>query len=203
MTAASRNAGLVLAAGASTRYEGGDKLLMPFKGGTVVGASVRAAFASMLDPVIVVLGFQARQVREALHDQGVRFIENPRYAEGIGTSLAAGAGELIRDSSVAAAVILLADEPGISPAVIRVVIDAWRDTGSAAVRAAYLDRPGHPVVVDRSLFPLLLRCEGDRGLAAALRREGLPLHTVTIEGPAPVDIDTCEDFERAVRDRGG
>ena len=202
MTAGGRIAGLVLAAGASTRYGGGDKLLLPFDGGTVVGASVRAAFAARLDPVLVVLGFRARQVREALGHQAARYIENPRYAEGIGTSLATAAAELIHDPSVAAAVILLADEPGVSSAVVRVVIDEWRDTGSTAVRAVYLDRPGHPVLVDRSLFPLLLRCEGDRGLSAALRREGLPFHTVAIDDRAPVDIDTSEDYERAVRGRG-
>ena len=195
-------AGLVLAAGASVRHRGGSKLLLPFDGITVVGASVRAPETAGLRPIVVVVGHRADEVREAVGEEEVEFVENPRYREGVAGSLAAGIHHVAADSDVAAAAILLGDEPGVSPAVISDVAEAWRGAGAPIARAVYRDRPGHPVIVDRSLFALLQGCEGDRGLSAILDRRGLGFLPVHIDLKAPVDIDTPADYRRAIRDGG-
>jgi len=195
-------AGLVLAAGASVRHRGGSKLLLPFDGITVVGASVRAPETAGLRPIVVVVGHRADEVREAVGEEEVEFVENPRYREGVAGSLSAGIHHLAAGSDVAAAAILLGDEPGVSPAVISDVAEAWRGAGAPIARAVYRDRPGHPVIVDRSLFALLQGCEGDRGLSAILDRRGLGFLPVHIDLKAPVDIDTPADYRRAIRDGG-
>lgn len=195
-------AGLVLAAGASVRHRGGLKLLLPFDGITVVGASVRAPVTAGLRPIVVVVGHRAEEVRAAVGEEEVEFVENPRYGEGVAGSLSAGIHHLAADSDVAAAAILLGDEPGVSPAVIRDVAEAWRGAGAPVARAVYRDRPGHPVIVDRSLFALLQGAEGDRGLSAILDRRGLGFLPVHVDLKAPVDIDTPADYRRAIRDRG-
>ncbi len=193
-------AGLVLAAGASLRHPGGSKLLLPFDGITVVRASVRAAVTAGLRPIVVVVGHRAEEVSAAVGEEEVELVDNPRYQEGVAGSLSAGFRRLAARSDVEAAVILLGDEPGVSPAVIRHVADAWRG-GEPVARAVYRDRPGHPVIVDRSLFPLLQDGEGDRGLSAVLDRGGLGFLPVHIDLKAPVDIDTPADYRRALRDR--
>lgn len=197
-----RVAGLVLAAGVSARHPGGSKLLLPFDGITVVGASVRAPLAAGLWPVVVVVGHRAREVRAALGEEAVEFVENPRYREGVAGSLSVGIRHLTADSDVEAAAILLGDEPGVSPAVIRDVADAWRRDGAPVVRAVYRDRPGHPVILDRSHFTMLEGATGDRGLGAILDRRRLDFRPVHIDLQAPVDIDTPVDYQRAIRDRG-
>ncbi len=198
-------AGLVLAAGASVRHPGGSKLLLPFDGITVVRASVRVPVTAGLRPIVVVVGHRAEEVRAAVGqevgEEEIEFVANPRYREGVAGSLSAGISCLAGRSDVEAVVILLGDEPGVSPAVIRDIADAWRG-GAPVARAVYRDRPGHPVIVDRSLFTLLQVGEGDRGLSAVLRRRGLGFLPVHIDLEAPVDIDTPADYRHAIRDRG-
>jgi molybdenum cofactor cytidylyltransferase len=195
-------AGLVLAAGASVRHRGGSKLLLPFDDITVVRASVRAPVTAGLRPIVVVVGHRAGEVRAAVGKEEVEFVDNPRYREGVAGSLSAGVRHLAARSDVEAAAILLGDEPGLAPAVIRDVADRWRGSGAPVARAVYRDRPGHPVIVARSLFPLLEGGEGDRGLSAVLDRRGLGFLPVHIDLKAPVDIDTPADYRRAIRDRG-
>lgn len=198
-------AGLVLAAGASVRHPGRSKLLLPFDGSTVVRTSVRVAATAGLRPVVVVIGHRAEEVREAvgaaMGDEEIEFVENPRYREGVASSLSVGLGRLAVRSNVEAAAILLGDEPGVSPAVIRDVADAWCG-GAPVARAVYRDRPGHPVIVDRSLFTILQGGEGDRGLSVVLGLRGLDFLPVHIDLEAPVDIDTPADYRRAIRDGG-
>jgi molybdenum cofactor cytidylyltransferase len=196
-----RVAGLVLAAGASLRHPDPFKLLLPFGPETIVGSSVRAALAAGLDPLVVVLGHRAAEVQQAVDAEDALFVENPRYAEGVGTSLAAGVRRLVEDETVEGLAILLADEPGVSPAVIGSVVEAWRRSAAALLRAVYRDRPGHPILVHRSVFGLLERAEGDEGLAGVLRKEGLRFHPVHVDLSAPVDIDTPEDYARVVSGR--
>lgn len=197
MTRSDRVAGLVLAAGTSSRHPASLKLLLPFGAGTVVGSSVGAALEADLAPVLVVVGHRSAEVRRAVNRSDVLFVENPRYETGVGGSVAAGIRHLAADTAVGGCAILLADEPEISPSVIRHVVRAWRDTGAAVVRATYRDRPGHPVVLDRSVFDLLARAEGDEGLSGILRREKMPCEAVHVDRVAPTDIDTPEDYERA------
>ena len=195
--AAARVAGILLAAGGSTRYPGGAKLLLPFGAGTVVDASALAALAAGLAPLVVVTGHRSAEVRRALAGKDVRFVENLDYAEGVGTSVAAGIREIAAEEDVGAAVILLGDEPGVAPEVIRSLTETWRRVGVAAARAVYRDRPGHPVIVDRRLFPALEGAAGREGVADLLGSAGLALEEVSIDAPAPVDIDTPADYRAA------
>ncbi len=196
-------AGLVLAAGGSLRYGRESKLLLPFGDLTVVGASVRAAVTAGLEPVVVVVGDDAEEVRAAVSravgERAARVVENRRWPEGIGTSLAVGATELAADPVPAAIAILLADEPDVSPSIIRAVTRAWAAARLPVAAAVYRDRPGHPVVADRSLLPLLERAAGDFGLRTVLATEKIAIHAVAIDRPAPTDIDEPDDYERALR----
>lgn len=197
-----RIAGLVLAAGSSVRHPGGSKLLLPFGGVTVVRASVRAPLTAGLRPVVVVVGHRAKEVRAAVGEEDVELVENPLYRDGIAGSVSAGIRHLAPDPDIDAAVILLGDEPGVSPGVIRDVVDDWRRAGPPGTRAVYRDRPGHPVILDRSLFNMFEETTGDRGLSAILDRRGLGFRSVQIDLQAPVDIDTPEDYRRAIQDPG-
>lgn len=190
-------AGVVLAAGGSSRWGPGTKLLAPVpEGGTVVGAAVRAARRAELEPVVAVLGHRADEVREALPG-GVETVRNPDWASGRSGSLATGLRAAARPA-VAAAVVLLGDEPGVRPEVVRAVRAAWRESGAEAVRARYRDRPGHPVLFARSCFGELEELEGDGGARAWLERAaaGGRVHTLRVDARGPLDVDTPDDHRR-------
>lgn len=200
MSETSAIAGLILAAGTSSRLAGGSKLLLPFGSGTLVAAPVRAALEAGLAPVLVVLGHRAAQVRAALEeavDADLRFAVVREPDGGQGASLAAGVSELAGEEDVAAIAVLLGDEPGIRPDAIRRVCRAWRP-GGPAVRARYRDRPGHPVVFGREWFGALSGLAGDEGAARLFRDRPGCVREIVLDEEAPVDVDTRPDYERAL-----
>lgn len=203
MTAgAARVAALVLAGGESTRF-GSTKQLAEHRGIPLVAHATRAALDAGLDHVIVVVGHDAKDVADELRvqqpDEPVQIVHNAEYTEGIASSLRAGLRSL--DSDVACAVVLLADEPNVTPDAIRAVVAAWRRSDLPIARARYGDRPGHPVALDRSVWGRALALRGDAGVREIIRTRPELVHDVAIEGPAPVDIDRPEDFDRLRRGR--
>lgn len=195
-------AGLVLAAGSGSRMEGGFKLLLPWQGEAVVRAPAATAAAAGLDPVLVVVGHRADDVRRALEGTDARPVENPAWEEGQATSLAAGIRAVRTATAAEAAVVLLGDEPGVLPEDVAAVVDAWRRSGAPAVRAVYRDRPGHPVLVDRSRFEALEALEGDRGARGWLCGPSDQVTAVRRDRPAPVDVDTRPAYRAARREAG-
>ena len=186
-------AGVVLAAGASTRF-GGQKLLAPLDGTPVVRWSVEALLAADLAEVVVVLGRDAVEVRAAVVGLPVRCVVNPAYGEGMSTSLRAGIGAL--GSVVRAAVVALGDQPRVGPAVVRALCDAYRHTRQPLVVPSYAGARGNPVLVDRSLFGELLAVTGDEGARGVIARDPARVHRVEFPFAMPLDVDTHVDLER-------
>lgn len=197
-----RVAGVVLAAGLSSRMEDRFKLLLPYGDGTVVGSVVRTTLAAGLDPVLIVAGHRAAELRRALGETGARVVENPDYREGMGGSLAAGVRALRRETEVIAAAVLLGDEPGVRTETIRAAVAAWRESDAPVLRTDYRDRPGHPVVFSRPTFPLLAGLRGDRGPAELLVSGRSEVARLEIDLPAPVDVDTPEAYRAALAESG-
>jgi len=204
-----RVAAVVLAAGTSSRAAADQKLLLPLDGGPVVAGPVRAALASGLEPVVVVTGHRADDVRRAVEAateiadrERVRFVHNPRYAEGQGTSVARGLREVRTATDAAAAAVLLGDEPGLRPEAVRRTVAAWRRGASAdppkVVRARYRDRPGHPVVFPRGLFAAVEASGGEDGPRSWLARNPDRVEEVRRPEEGPSDVDTAGDYRRLV-----
>jgi molybdenum cofactor cytidylyltransferase len=150
--------GIVLAAGAGTRF-GGRKQLAELDGRPLLEHAVRAMTATPVGRVIVVLGALVEEVTATVDLHGAEPCTCERWDEGQAASLACGLAEL---SDCEAVVVTLGDQPRMSPDAIRRVISA-RDGESAAVRATYLGVPGHPVLLERALFESFRNVTGDHG----------------------------------------
>jgi molybdenum cofactor cytidylyltransferase len=151
--------GIVLAAGAGTRF-GGAKQLAEFEGRPLLEHAVRAMTESSVDKVVVVLGAGADDVAGAVNLHGAEAVACARWEEGQAASLACGLAEL---EACEAVVVTLGDQPRLSPDAIRRVI-AERGQGAAAVRATYHGEPGHPVLLEHELFDRLRDVTGDHGV---------------------------------------
>jgi CTP:molybdopterin cytidylyltransferase MocA len=150
--------GLVLAAGAGTRF-GSAKQLADLDGRPLLEHSILAMVASPVGRVVVVLGSGAEEVLANVDLHGADPVVCARWSEGQSASLASGLAEL---SACDAVVVTLGDQPFVSPDAIRRVIAA-RGDGAAAVRATYNGAPGHPVLLERPLFERMRDVSGDHG----------------------------------------
>lgn len=194
-------AALVLAAGRSSRM-GSNKLLEDLHGKPVVRHVVEAALASRAGPVFVVTGHQAPDVAVALAGLDVTFVHNPRFAEGMATSLQVGV-DAVPDSS-AAALVMLGDMPLVSPAAINRLVDNLAGSVTARAVVPVADgRRANPVVIARSLFGAVAKLSGDVGARKLLDQAGDDVIEVMVtdEGVL-IDVDTPEALAKARRLQG-
>lgn len=159
-------------------------------------AVAEIALAVRLEEVIVVTGNAGNEVAAALADLPVRIVPNPLVAAGQSMSLRTGIAAL--SPNVAAAVILLSDQPFVTTAIIEALIDAWLDTGSPIVTPVFAGTRGNPVLFDRSVFAELLAIEGDQGARSVIARNPARVHCVHFDDDRPLlDIDTPESYAHA------
>lgn len=183
-------AGLLLAAGGARRF-GSQKLVADVRGEPLVRHAARALLAST-DAVTVVTGWESAAVRVALAGLDVAAIDNADWALGLATSLRAGITAL--PAACEAAVVMLGDQPGVEPRVVREVIARWRASGKAIVSASYEGTRAHPVLFARSVFPELLALDGDAGARLLIERSPDRVAYVEVSAPVPRDVDTEDDL---------
>jgi molybdenum cofactor cytidylyltransferase len=189
-----RVAAVVLAAGEARRY-GRLKQLQPWDGGTLLTRAVDTALASRAEPVIVVLGHRAEECRAALGERPVRVVVNPDWAQGQSSSMQAGLASLTGNTG--AVVFHLADQPGVTPAVIDALITRYSATLAPVVWPEYHGQRGNPVLFDRVAFAALQQVSGDVGgkpVLQAYARAGLAEHVSVGEPGVLMDIDRPKDL---------
>jgi len=187
-------AAVVLAAGSSTRM-GQNKLLLDLGGETVVRRAVRAAVEAGVDKVVVVLGHEAERVGAALAGLPCLTVINADHAEGVGTSLRLGVSKAAAEAG--AIVVVLADMPFVTPAMIRTVVERYRATGAPLVVSRYGAVEAPPNLYDRALFTELVSTPGERCAKQVLRRHEHEAVFVAWPEEALRDIDVDEDYEWA------
>jgi nicotine blue oxidoreductase len=210
-SAATPCAGLLLAAGAGTRM-GGPKALVELDGRLLVERGVAVLREAGCDPVVVVLGASADEVRHRADLPAARIVDNPNWAEGQAASLRiglVGVADEDDESPAEAVVVALVDQPAIPPAVIRRLMDAWRGGAGPAVIAAYHGEPRNPVLLDRRVWAdVAANVEGDEGARLWLReiRRDHPEQIVLVECSDigdPLDLDTPADLDALASARAG
>ena len=187
-----RIAGLVLAAGRSTRMGGPNKLLEEINGKPLVRIVAEQALASRASPVIVVTGHQRERVERVLAGLPVTVVHNPDFADGLSTSLKAGIKAVPPDAD--GAIVTLGDMPQVSAKLIDRLIAAFDPERGALVVIPTIDgKRGNPVLWARRFFPDLLAVEGDIGARHLIAGYAEAVAEVAIEDAAALtDIDTPE-----------
>jgi molybdenum cofactor cytidylyltransferase len=188
--------GLVLAAGGSRRL-GQPKQLLPWKGATLLDHTLGTARACGFDQLLCVLGGGADAVREQVDLSGAEVVVNDHFGEGCSSSIAAALAAV--DPRAGVLVLLLGDQPGVTPGTVAALLAGRGDAPLAACR--YEDGRGHPLAFARSTFPHLSQLHGDKGVWKLLDRRADEVADVPVSGLIPRDVDTWEDYHAALMDR--
>lgn len=180
---------VVLAAGEGARF-GGPKQLAELDGRPLL-EHVLAAVAAVpaIERMVVILGARADDILARIDLHGAEAVVSGSWAEGQAASLRAGLATL---DDVEAVLILLGDQPGITPDAIEAVLAHF--DGSRPLRAVYDGQPGHPVVMPRALIPRAMELEGDAGARELLEDAGVRRVEVG-HLCRPLDVDTPADLD--------
>ena len=188
-------AGLILAAGLGRRF-GGAKLVARLRGRPLVSYALdvagRGRAAGLLSDLRIVVGPGDEVVTRLARHAGAEPLVNPAPAHGLSSSLRLGLGAL----HAGAALVLLADQPLVRLDVVAVLVAAWHERLGLLIRPRYArspDEPGHPVLLDRSLWPLADRLEGDAGIGRLLDPGAPGAAFIDVPGSNP-DVDTPADL---------
>ena len=176
--------GLVLAAGAGSRFGDSPKQLADLHGRPVLQHVVDAALAS-LPRVVVVLGHAADEIRAAVDFKTAEIVECPNWADGLAASLRCGLQTTGDEGRV---ILLLGDQPQVD----RSLVERF-SREPAGSRASRNGAPGHPAVLGPAEIAAAKQLTGDEGLKA------LRWRLIEVDRPLR-DIDTQEDLEDVRRE---
>ena len=185
-------AALVLAAGRSARMGGANKLFAEVDGVPLLLRAVNAALASAAASVTVVLGHEAEKAEALLAGRRVNLVRNPDYAQGMSTSLAAGIAALPAEAE--AAVVLLADMPGVNAAHVDRLIAAFDPRQPSIVVPMHAGRRGNPILWPRAFFDAMQAVSGDQGARGLLAQHAARIATVEMDDAIHADVDTPDDL---------
>lgn len=188
-------AAIVLAAGSSSRM-GRPKLLLRLGGKSLLRRTVDELERAPVDYIVVVLSGAVPELEAELAGTRARAVINPRYREGMSTSLLAGMEALPADTE--AVVVTPADMPFLRAEAVARLVECFRRGSRPILVAEAGGIRGSPALFHRSVFPLVQQVTGDVGARDVVRQNPHLVEVITFEDPGMMrDVDTWDDFEAA------
>jgi molybdenum cofactor cytidylyltransferase len=186
---------VVLAAGESKRM-GQTKQLLPWGATTVLGQVLQNLKASSIHDSVVVSGNEADSVEAVALAEGVEAVHNAQYASGeMISSLKTAVSQL--PPNIEAILVVLADQPLVTPAIIDQLLTAYRQGQGDIVAPVYDGQRGNPVLISRRFFPDLMALPPGSAPRDLLKQHTKALHLVEIGDEAVlVDLDNEETYMR-------
>jgi molybdenum cofactor cytidylyltransferase len=183
---------VILAAGLSRRMDGPNKLLQPWRGRPLIAHACATAASLNLRDCVVVTGRDALDIANLATAVGVRTVHNPAFADGLGSSIAAGASAI--STGLLGIFIVLGDMP---------LIDREDYAGLAAAFAygriiipEYQGMRGHPVLFCASFRGKLQNLSGDEGARSIVNAHKTAVLDLALLNPGVLaDFDKPQDFQ--------
>lgn len=179
---------------------GRPKLLLPFGGGTVVGATVAALRGGGVRRVVLVVappeqGGGAADLAAWGRGQGLVVAVNPRPERGMLSSVQAGIEALGPAGGGEAILVCPADLPRLRPATVRRLVAAGRESGRPLAVPSWRERRGHPLLIAAEVVPEIAGLDPAVGLRQLLDRHRQEIFTLPVDDPGVLtDLDTPEDY---------
>lgn len=192
-----RIVGLIVAAGYSSRM-GTFKPLLPLGGKTVIEVAVDSLRMAGVADIRIVVGYRAAELYPVLDQLQVDIIENPKYSQGMFSSVVAGLKTFAGDAE--AFFLLPGDTPVIRRHSIKDVVREYRKTNAAVVYPVFNGERGHPPLINATCFDRILSGDGADGLRGILNEyEADSVDVPVADQGILLDMDTMEDFNQLTR----
>ncbi|TAE56144.1 MAG: nucleotidyltransferase family protein [Nostocales cyanobacterium] len=186
---------IILAAGASTRM-GSPKQLLNYQGENLVNRTIKKAIASVCDPVILVLGANAENIRHQIHESKITIIENQDWNLGMSASLKCGITEINTNyPHLEAVIITVCDQPFLEVEIINKLVISYQETNKPIIACEYADTLGVPVLFSKKYFQKLANLTQDMGARKLIKTYKSDVFSI----PFPlgkIDIDTPQDYQQ-------
>jgi molybdenum cofactor cytidylyltransferase len=187
---------VVLAAGLSRRM-GTQKLLLPFGGTSLIGHVVDRVLQSEVERVNVVVGPHSEAIVAALEGRPVSLVINPCPEAEMLDSVRCGLRALTAEGD--AVLLVLGDQPGLSPTLVNQLANAWRASGKLIAVPTHGGKRGHPLLFSTRFCPEILERYDDTGLRGLLRGHPDEVHEFHVSEPGILlDVDRPEDYRLAL-----
>ena len=189
---------MILAAGESKRMKS-SKLLLPFAEKTIIETVIDNVISSEADKTLVVLGAEQKRIEDKIQKYQVDTIVNRDYKKGMLSSVQLGFKTIPDEAE--AVLVLLGDQPSISPSIIDKIIDAFRSSKKGIILPTYENDRGHPVLIDLKYRGEVESLSPEVGLRGVVYGHPEDIHEVEVDDPSILrDIDTLEDYEKELFD---
>jgi molybdenum cofactor cytidylyltransferase len=186
---------LILAAGESKRMHG-IKQLLPWKNTSLLGNAIEQALQSKGDQVYVVLGANTNRIAPTLAHYNIQTIENKKWKNGLGNSIAAGVNYIKENQAHYDAILItLADQPLIDAAYYNLLIDTYSQKQAKIIASETNNSPCVPAIFDALYFEKLSQLDQDKGAKEIL----IAAHKEVYRLPAAanlMDVDTTSAYKK-------
>jgi molybdenum cofactor cytidylyltransferase len=187
---------IVLAAGESKRM-GSPKMLLPFKGLTMIESVISNVLDSKIKNVMVVLGADRDPILKLIRTKAVKCCYNENYKEGMLSSVVCGFRNILIGHS--AVLVFQGDQPLITPKVINSVIEVYKSSGKGIVIPVYKNKRGHPILIDNKYRDEIQKLNPDEGLRSlALKFPDDVSEVNTDEAGILRDFDTYDEYKNEI-----
>ncbi len=187
---------IILAAGGSVRM-GTGKMLLPYRGMTIIEKVIENVLKAGIDRIIVVTGSGKEEITKVIRRLPVEQIYNDNWKTGMLSSVKCGFRSL--PETCRAAIIFLGDQPMIDSKTIEEVTYAYRKTGKGIIMPVYNKKRGHPLLIDKKYSVELDKLNPDEGLRMLAHKFPVDVLEVETDDPAILkDIDTPEDYKNEI-----
>ncbi|HRI20082.1 MAG TPA: nucleotidyltransferase family protein [Panacibacter sp.] len=188
---------IVLAAGTSTRMGNTNKLLLPYKNKTVIATVAENVINAGIGEVIVVTGFEAEKIQQALKGLPVQFVNNPAYAKGMTTSIQHG----VLQAKGNGFMICLSDMVLITPHEYSLLNNCFGEqlmhNEKCICIPLYNKEKGNPVIFSSSYKQAILNHTGMEGCKEIVQENKEYIHFIEMNTPHILqDMDYPGDYEK-------
>lgn len=183
---------LILAAGESSRM-GKPKMLLPFRGSTIIGTLITGIRNAGIENILAVIGAERENLPLLLQKFSVNFCFNNNYREGMLSSVKCGVKNLPADTG--AIMVFPGDQPLIAPRTIQTIVKEYQSCNFGILMPSYNGRRGHPLLIDSRYLDEIETLDPDKGLRSLSALHPDDVFEIQVSDPGILkDFDTYEDY---------